>query len=169
MSDFDRKVGDTLGLRLALYPADDTKFVQAFLTDKNGGAVAVVPLPNVGAGIYLNNTVQMPQTLQVFARYVVYEDSGFTTVSCDYPGGSDVFDLDTGVTASSGANEDRISANFEANADLKANLETIELKAKLVSDEIGVSISENANLKATIRSSSLTANIKSQDVLADLD
>lgn len=96
MAEFRRRVAQTLGLNLTLKPADDTKFVRAFLFDKDGAALIppFTNLPSTGNGGYTENTRSMPNTSQVRADMHVYEDAAYTKESCEFLGDTDYFDLD---------------------------------------------------------------------------
>ncbi len=90
--------GATLPLSIQLFDYDPNKFVKAFITDSNNDPIAGSPveLAPVGSlGFYSNNTLVMPNTPFVVVQYVVYDDSGYTTVSTSEGGASDTFILDS--------------------------------------------------------------------------
>lgn len=97
MGEFRRKPGESLGLSLDLRPdPQSTRFVRAFLFDKNGSAFvpAFLDLADAGGGTFVDNTFTMPSTPQIRAKYRVYLDAAYTEEDCEYLGSEDVFDLD---------------------------------------------------------------------------
>lgn len=96
MGEYKRKVNDPLNLKLKLSPSSlgTGLFARAFLTDRNGAAIATLDMTEIAPGIFAENTFVMPNTPQVVARFQAFKDAGFTEESPDFFDTIDVFDRD---------------------------------------------------------------------------
>lgn len=96
------EIGQVLPLYMKLFDYNAAKYVHAFLFDDEGMALAISPvtLTPVGSlGLYGNNLNDVPpETTFITAQYIVYDDSGYTTVSQSEGADSDTFQIDTEPT-----------------------------------------------------------------------
>lgn len=88
------KLGSTIHLNLQLEDGATDKFPSAILRDKDGTQISVEELTHTGNGLYQNDDQVMPNTDEVTATYLVYEDSDRTTISPLYGAALDVYTLD---------------------------------------------------------------------------
>lgn len=77
------QVGAPLPLSLQLADRNALKFVRAFLRDNTGAQIAGSPaaMPTVANGLYQNLSLSYPNVPFLTVQYLVYDDSGFTTLS----------------------------------------------------------------------------------------
>ena len=169
MAEYKRRAGVTLGLSLALSPRDDSKFVRAFLTDKSGAALATpsVDLTSIGGGIYVDNTFTMPSTAQVRARYVVFEDSGYTQEDCEHPGDTDTFDLDD-LLPSQLPGDEVLTAEVDS-VELEAEVSEGELEANVESGSVEADLDEVENLEAEADATDLEADTDSSELEGNIE
>ena len=87
------KVGTPIYLDLKLQDGNTGKFVRAFVRDVSGTPIAGSPalLTHIGEGRYINNSLIMPDTPEVKASYIVYDDALFAVESSIYVHGADIF------------------------------------------------------------------------------
>ena len=79
------RVGDKLPVALQLPDGAPNKFVRAWTYGSNGELVSgPTPLNHIAAGLYVTNTLTMPNSEFVAIQYRVYEDAAYTTLSSDY-------------------------------------------------------------------------------------
>lgn len=85
--------GDTLDLRLQLSDGQTGKFPLAHVFDASGVEIAGSPvaLTHVARGLYINGSLIMPSTDQVFVQYISYDDSLHIVQSADEIISLDVF------------------------------------------------------------------------------
>lgn len=163
MSEFKRKVGDPLRLRLKIEPKDDSLFVRVELTDQNDNPVAGSPvaLANQGGGIYADdNSTLMPNTPEVRANYFVYYDAGFTEEACEH-GGYDTFerdDLDLSSFFPKGA---RVLATVKGTSKVKQTVKddsvictsvrpASEVAARVCSNQLGITVKTNNKVQGVV-------------------
>ena len=98
------KPGDTLPLILDLHDNDDSKYVRCRIFDEDWVEQPTSPvnLVNQGDGIYNYSSLVFPSNEDIlYARYKVYNDSGYTQESIDHTTAVDTFlkqeDLNQGV------------------------------------------------------------------------
>lgn len=92
--------GDVIPLFCQLANYDATKYVRAFVQDASGAPIAGSPFALVAdgaTGSYRNVAAIMPVTPWVEAKYAVYDDAGFTTLSGASGGDSEVLFLTTAI------------------------------------------------------------------------
>lgn len=89
------EVGGLLPVFTQLFDYNPNLFPQAFLTDQNGDPIgSAIPLSPIGSlGFYGDLTTEVPDTNFAIAQYVVYSDSGHSTVSTSQGGNSDTFNI----------------------------------------------------------------------------
>jgi hypothetical protein len=80
------KVGDPLQLSVDLEDGETDLYPQAELLDADEAAISGSPvdLVHTSDGRYVNQSVAMPSTQEVIARYKIYVDAAHTTLSEDY-------------------------------------------------------------------------------------
>jgi hypothetical protein len=90
-------LGDPIRLNLQLWDGATSKFPLAVLRDGLGNELPESPigLSHIGDGLYADDSVDMPDTPEVTATYVVYNDAGFTDESDEHQQSLDVFPLNT--------------------------------------------------------------------------
>ncbi len=92
MAEHRRLVGEPLYLNLQLPLNDIAKHVLAYLYDDSNSLIGSYPLMSVGGGFYEDHTIAMPNTDQVRAVYVVFDDPAHTIESFEYGRSIDTFD-----------------------------------------------------------------------------
>lgn len=155
---FKRLAGAALNLRHDLIPTPDVqKYVRAFLTDKNGASVGAgtVDLTAVNFASFVDTAETMPSTDQLVAKFVVYEDSGYTVEDCEYPGDTDVYVLDN-----------LLPTQLPGDPVLEAEVTTVELEAEITEGEIEAEI-ETGEIEAEVVSDQQEAEIESNEVEAE--
>lgn len=89
------EAGSVLPLSFQIGDYNPAKYVRCYLYDDNNVELPQSPVdlsPQGALGMYQNNTVEMPDdSAHVIAQYVVYDDSGYITVSTSQGGGADTF------------------------------------------------------------------------------
>lgn len=90
--------GDTIPLTLELSDGSTAMFPRALLYDGAGTLLATVNLTALSNGLYVNFTQVMPSSGFVEAVYIVYSDSGHTTLAA-YGRAVDVFSVPSTVPA----------------------------------------------------------------------
>jgi hypothetical protein len=90
------RLGQPIFLNLQLFDGVSNKYVKAHVMDSAGVDLAGSPLncPHLAHGLYTDESLSMPFSLQVKAVYKVYIDPGFTIPSDEHSDAIDVFDLD---------------------------------------------------------------------------
>jgi len=88
------KIGTAIQLNLQLEGGDTDKFVRAILRDADGVLLTTITLSHTGDGIYQDDSYIMPNTNEVTATYIIYDDAAFTEETCEYGRSVDVFELD---------------------------------------------------------------------------
>lgn len=89
------KFGSPIPLAFQLFDANTAKYVRVVLRDANDIAIgSPINLTQIGLGLYVDESVNMPSTPWVTAQYVVYDDSGYTIISLSEGAGMNVFLLD---------------------------------------------------------------------------
>lgn len=86
-------VGDPIPLFCQLADYDATKFVRAYVQDPDGNPVGASPFnltPDASGG-YKNFSILMPSVDWVHVNYLVFDDSGYTTLSVSEGGSSATF------------------------------------------------------------------------------
>lgn len=88
------RVGDPIAMTFQTFDDSVDQFVRVFLRDENDAFLPASPVDlTPGAnGLYTGETT-MPQSRIVTAQYVVYSDSGYTTLSPDQSAALDEFAL----------------------------------------------------------------------------
>lgn len=91
------KAGDKIPLFAATANYSSDQFCRAFLTDAAGNPLSGSPaaLTPDSTGEYSNRTVLMPQSPWVQAKFIFYEDSGFTILSTSQGQSNALFFLQT--------------------------------------------------------------------------
>ena len=87
-------VGEKIPLDLKLQDGNAGKYPLAYLRDVDGVSIVGSPvaLTHVGEGRYIDNSIDMPDTKQLKASYIVYDDAAHTVESVIYVHGTDTFD-----------------------------------------------------------------------------
>jgi hypothetical protein len=120
------KVGDPLYLVLQLDGGETNKYPRAYLTKADGTAVTGSPVDLVheADGKYKNSALVMPNTPEVKATYKVFDDSGHTSLSTDYPFTMDIIQLDN-ITAAVNSiiGPTDIEGQLEDDEDIDAEIE----------------------------------------------
>lgn len=98
-------IGDTIHLNLQLSNGNTGKYVRATVRNASGVEISGSPvaLTHIGGGLYSNDSLTMPNTDEVTAQYVVYDDAGFTTVNTNYSQVMDTFQKNPSGSGGSGA------------------------------------------------------------------
>lgn len=89
-------IGDTLPLFVQLGDYSAGQFVRAFVSDANGAPLPTSPVNLIAAdatGNYKNLSLSMPNTPWVYAKFAVYTDNTYTTLSPSEGGNDSTFYL----------------------------------------------------------------------------
>lgn len=95
-------VGDSIPLFNQLATYDATKYVRAYVQDPSGNPISGSPF-NLSAdganGLYKNVSGVMPNVPWILAQYLVFSDSGYTTLDWANGGNSEVFTRNLSLSA----------------------------------------------------------------------
>lgn len=78
------KFNQPVNLNLQLEGREEDKFVRAFLKDADGVDLATIDLTHTSNGLYQNDSFLMPDTNEVTAQFLVYDDASYLIESCEY-------------------------------------------------------------------------------------
>lgn len=169
---FKRLAGDALNLNFDLFPEpDSTRFVRAFLFDKDGSALtpATVDLTDVGGGRFVETATVMQNIPLMKTRIQVYNDSGYTELDCEYPGDTDCYELDS-LLPTQLPNAEGIEANFGPDVNLGAEMEDGGINAEISSDEIQATISAEDEIEAQHEATpEVAASLDSDEIKANIE
>lgn len=161
MGEFKRKVGDPLNLKFKLSPSGlgTGLFARAFLTDRDGGAIAVLDLDEIAPGIYSNNSFVMPNAIQVVARLQAFNDAGFTQEAFDFPDTMDIFDRDDLDPSSlikppaqifASITQDKVKGIVDG-GEIKAQTQGEQnIESKIFNDEIKAQVLDGGKIKGVV-------------------
>ena len=166
---FKRFAGNALNLSLDLFPAPaETKYVRAFLYDKDGVALAPASV-DVGGGRFVETSTVMQNIPLMKARLEVYTDAGYTELDCEYPGEIGCYELDS-LLPTQMPTAEGIDANFGDEASLGASLEDVEIGVGIISDEIKAEISSDDEVEANTEGEpEVSASLDSDEIKANLE
>lgn len=91
-------IGELVPLELQLSDGTTGLFPRALVYDASGTLIATKDLAHVANGRYANDTLVMPSSGYVAATYIVYSDSGHTTLA-GYARSVEVWQIDATVAA----------------------------------------------------------------------
>lgn len=156
MRKYDLQVGDPIFLELGLSDKETNRYVRARLYDENNVEIVGSPftLSHVNNGLYVNQTLTMPNTPILRAYYEVFTDPGMTIPDNLYPS----LYTDTFVLVDKPSINVDVS-NLQAIA-MDQDLQATVLDSNFLQGEVRLSeqtaqILETNNLTATVRDSSL--------------
>jgi hypothetical protein len=143
-------VGSPILLSLQLWNNAIDKFVRAFLKNPDGSPYSTpqIDLTHVGNGLYINNSLIMPNIQAIFATFIVYEDSGFTTP-------------DSGFTSVEGVYQQGVTGGGGTSI-AQSNL---ALKAYVMSKPILLTALHTMNLKSNITQQDMTLGTVQMPIL----
>lgn len=171
MGEFSRRAGQTLGLSLDLRPTPDvTRFVTAFLFDKDGNALAPasVNLTDQGNGNHVENSTTMQSVPQMRAKYRVFFDAGRTDEDdCEYLGGEDVFDLDD-LQPSELPGDSKLTGVLQSQVTIKGEIADGDLSGEIKTDKLSGQVQDPDALEGKDEASKLDAEINSEELKGKL-
>lgn len=165
MAEHKRRVGDTLFLNLQLPLLDTTKHVLAYLYDGAGSLLGSIELQSVGGGLYADDVEAMPNTDQVRAQYVVFDDPGFTQESCEYGRSIDVFDREELVPVQ--FPDEGVVGEIQSSVAVDGRLQASSVSGTLEGDSAIGAISEDG-VTGTLPENAVTGELDKSDVSATL-
>lgn len=74
---------DPIYIRVQLFDGSTSKYIRAYIKDKDGNLIAQKDLTSLGQGVY-GADYAMPNEPIVLATLIVYSDSGYTTEDTTY-------------------------------------------------------------------------------------
>jgi len=76
------QIGDKVPAQIQLFDGATNKYVRAWVRDANNVLVGGAPinLTHISNGLYSNLSLSVPPTYFLTIQYIVYEDSGYTTI-----------------------------------------------------------------------------------------
>jgi hypothetical protein len=94
-------IGDKIPAYLQLFDCNTSKFVRAFVRDATGAQIPSSPvnLSPVALGLYGDNSLVYPNSPFVTVQYVVYSDSGYSSIDPTEGATMEMFFLGSGLTA----------------------------------------------------------------------
>ena len=155
---FEREVGEKL--RLSALLEDNDKYVQAFLYDASNSLISIANLSFSANGLYVNDVETMPNQDQVKAIYKVYEDAGFTELSCEYGTAIDYYEkveIETGNLV----DPTRISAKVTDNPTQIGNVLTDQIITGEIESAVKIkaTVEDEQVIKATITESTTITGV----------
>ena len=167
MGEFKRKPGESLGLSLDLRPApDETKYVRAFLVDKDGAPLtpSFVNLIDNGGGNFTENSLVMQSVVQMRAKYRVFLDSGYTEEdTCEYLGGEDVFDLDS-LTAQQLPPDSSVTGVVQGQIVVEGEIKEEKVTGVTESEKLTGTVEDPDDFEAIDLSSSVSGNVNEEKI-----
>jgi len=160
MGEFKRLAGASLNLRHDLFPTPDAqKYARATLTDKNGASVGsgTVDLTAVGFGLFVDTSEAMPSTEMLVAKIEVFDDAAYTELSCDYPGDTDVYELET-----------LQPSQLPGDAVLEAEIITAQVEAEITDGEVSAEIT-GGEVEAELETQETATEIETTELDAESD
>lgn len=169
--EFLRKPGDKLGLSLDLRPEPDvTRFVTAFLFDKDGVALvpASVNLTDNGGGNHTENSTTMQSVPQMRAKYRVFFDAGRTNEDvCEYLGSEDVFDRDS-LTAQQLPGDSRVTGKVQGQINIKGKIIEGKVSATTKSEKLTATV-QDPDLEASEKSENVSGEVNQENIKGKID
>lgn len=87
-------VGQTIPCTLQLKDRATGKFPRAIVRDNSGSTLSVLNLTHVSSGLYQDHSTTMTNVPSVTVQYIVYSDSGHTTIDTAYETVLETFERD---------------------------------------------------------------------------
>lgn len=169
MGEFKRRAGQPLRLKFMTFPADNSLFVRAFLFDENMASIgSPINLTSVGNGCYTENSFAMTSNPEIVAKYKAYEDAAFTIDACEYPGASDIFELDDLLPTQLPDSVD-ISAQMEVASEFQVDISPSEIKVDLEITNINVKIESEDEIVAKEENVEMATDFDSDEFSANLN
>lgn len=168
MSEFSASiiVGELIPLTLQLDDGQDGLYPRVVITDDQGMGVDVVPLNDMGTGLYTNNsTVPMPDAPWVVAQFIVYLDPLYQNIATNYSIEIERFDtvnpddfkgefVDVNIgelVVGSVIEGDSVSGTIREEDKISAIIEPIEeAKGAVVDDSIETKVTDNSIVEGEI-------------------
>lgn|GEM_PF-6566220 len=173
----DVNVGDKIPLTFFLEDEATGKFVEANVYDADGAEITGSPITmsEVAGGIYEDDSLDMPDTSKVVAKFKAYNEVGLTTLYNAFAGSgtylrnvgaTDVISkLDTIISALTGfsGSFSNVTATIELEPKLNAIIEEVkDVKAIIETDvKITESIKTDVNIETKIKTDTkIKANLE---------
>ncbi len=87
-------LNDRIPIVCQLEDGNTNRFVQATVRDPDGNVLNTVSCPHVGSGLYVNQSVVMPNFRFVTVQFKVFTNVGLTVLDPQYSQPMDFFDSD---------------------------------------------------------------------------
>lgn len=111
------QVGSKVPLLTQLFDYEPGKYIQAVVKDDTDTPVAGSPfnLAHIANGFYRNFSLLMPDVQFISVQYLVYDDSGHTTLTEDYAATCELFFR--ALSSGGGGSDGVVDGNSEAISD----------------------------------------------------
>lgn len=85
-------VGQTVPIAMQLFDGATGKYPRAVVRNNSGTTLATVDLAHLASGLYQYNSYVMTDVPYITVQYIVYSDSGHTTIDTNYGYVCEAFD-----------------------------------------------------------------------------